>query len=509
MYGILNSVLNGEGDPVDMQIYDVEKCFDALWLEDCMLDIYETLPPGARDDKLALLYEMNKKNYVAVKTAVGLTERVMIPTVVMQGGKWGPLQCSNTMDKIGKGCFDKGEHLYMYKGRVGVMPLAMVDDLLGVARCGEQSVELNTTINTRIEMKKLKFHTPDANGKSKCHTLHIGKNSEACPSLKVHGHPMEKVLSDTYLGDVISSNGRNKLNIESRIAKGLGIVSQILDILKSTSFGAHYFEIAATLRESIFVNGILTNCEVWYGLTDHEVSQLEEVDRLLLRQVFNVPISCPSEALYLELGCVPISLVIKSRRVNYLHHLATRKEIEMLFKFFHTQWNYPGKKNEWTEQVRVDLHELGIKEDLDWIKKKSKQSFKSLVKKQIRELALLKLSLIKEGHSKMSSLVYNSLEMQEYLKNQEITATQANFLFRFRTRMEKFSENYKAGKPTRPCPVCKETPDTQTHSFECELIQQNVKIEGQPSDIFSTNIDRKLARTLENIVKFRETYLEN
>ena len=104
-----------------------------------------------------------------------------------------------------------------------------------------------------------------------------------------------------------------------------------------------------------------------------------------------------------------------------------------------------------------------------------KQSFKSLVKKQIRELALLKLSLIKEGHSKMSSLVYNSLEMQEYLKNQEITATQANFLFRFRTRMEKFGENYKAGKPTRPCPVCKETPDTQTHSFECELIQQNVK----------------------------------
>ena len=235
MYGILNSVLNGEGDPVDMQIYDVETSFDALWLEDCMLDIYETLPPRARDDKLALLYEMNKKNYVAVKTAVGLTERVMIPTVVMQGGKWGPLQCSNTMDKIGKRCFENGEHLYMYKGRVGVMPLAMVDDLLGVARCGEQSVELNTTINTRIEMKKLKFHTPDANGKSKCHTLHIGKNSEACPSLKVHGHPMEKVLSDTYLGDVISSNGRNKLNIESRVAKGLGIVSKILDILKPWS----------------------------------------------------------------------------------------------------------------------------------------------------------------------------------------------------------------------------------------------------------------------------------
>ena len=39
VHGVINSVLNGEGNPIDIQIYDVEKCFDALWLEDCMLDI--------------------------------------------------------------------------------------------------------------------------------------------------------------------------------------------------------------------------------------------------------------------------------------------------------------------------------------------------------------------------------------------------------------------------------------------------------------------------------------
>ena len=99
-----------------------------------------------------------------------------------------------------------------------------------------------------------------------------------------------------------------------------------MDVLKSVSFGENFFEIAVTLRESILTNGMLTNCEIWYGITENEVSQLEEVDRLLLRQVMNVPISCPIEALYLELGCVPVSLVIKSRRVNYLHHLATLNE---------------------------------------------------------------------------------------------------------------------------------------------------------------------------------------
>ena len=72
-------------------------------------------------------------------------------------------------------------------------------------------------------------------------------------------------------------------------------------IMKCASFGAHYFEIAALLRNLILINGMLTNCEVWYGLTQSEISQLEEVDRLFLRQAFNVASTCPVEALYLEL----------------------------------------------------------------------------------------------------------------------------------------------------------------------------------------------------------------
>ena len=349
VYGVINSVLNGSDDPVDIQIYDVEKCFDALWLEDCMLDLYETLPPEARDNKLSLIYKMNQDNYVAVNTAVGHTERVNLKNIVMQG------KCSNTRDKIGKKCVNKGRHLYTYKERVKIMPLAMVDDLLAVAKCGADSKNVNIFINTEIEMKKLRFHVPDSEGKSKCNKLHIGKTKMECEGLKVHGCLMKEVKNDTYLGDIISSDGKNTLNIESRISKGLGIVSQIMDVLKSVSFGVHYFEIAATLREAMLVNGLLTNSEVWYGLTESEVTRLEEVDRLLLRQVLQVASSCPIEALYLELGCVPLGIVIKSRRIKYLHHLVTRNEEEMIFKFFLTQWKYPTGKNEWTECVKKDL----------------------------------------------------------------------------------------------------------------------------------------------------------
>ena len=100
VYGVIHSVLNGSEDPVDIQIYDVEKCFDALWLEDCMLDLYETLPPEARDNKLSLIYKMNQDNYVAVNTAVGQTERVNLKNIVMQEGKWDPLKSFNTSGQV-------------------------------------------------------------------------------------------------------------------------------------------------------------------------------------------------------------------------------------------------------------------------------------------------------------------------------------------------------------------------------------------------------------------------
>ena len=199
------------------------------------------------------------------------------------------------------------------------MPLGMVDDLLAVARCGTESRNMNTFINNEIEMKKLRFHIPDSEGKSKCHIIHVGKKKMDCQVLKVHGCPMEEVKSDTYLGDVLSSDGKNTLNIDARVSKGLGVVSQIMDLLRNVSFGNHYFEIAKSLREAMLVNGLLTNSEVWYGLTDKEVTKLEEVDRLFLRQVFQVASTCPIEALYLEMGCVPIGNVIKARRLKYLH----------------------------------------------------------------------------------------------------------------------------------------------------------------------------------------------
>ena len=68
LYGIINSVIQGEEKCIDIQIYDVKQCFDALWLEDCMLDLHSATPQSQHNDRLALIYKANEENKVAVKT---------------------------------------------------------------------------------------------------------------------------------------------------------------------------------------------------------------------------------------------------------------------------------------------------------------------------------------------------------------------------------------------------------------------------------------------------------
>ena len=96
---INNSVINGKEEAVDIQIFDVEKCFDALWMEDCINDMYDA---GLTNDKLVLLFLENQHAKIAVKTPNGKSERISIRNILMQGTEWSSLLCTASMDKLGQ-----------------------------------------------------------------------------------------------------------------------------------------------------------------------------------------------------------------------------------------------------------------------------------------------------------------------------------------------------------------------------------------------------------------------
>ena len=260
------------------------------------------------------------------------------------------------------------------------------------------------------------------------------------------------------------------------------------------------------MRESMLVNGILTNSETWYNLLKTEVKELEEVDKLFLRKILTVPESTPGEAFFLELGILPFNVIIKARRINYLHYLLSRDETEMVSIFFFTQWANPTR-GDWSEQVKVDLKDFEIPINFDEIKSKSKEAFKRKVKIKAKEYALKILTEKQASHSKMEPLHYSELKMQKYFKYMDTKNTEKRTIFKWRTRMENFGENYREGRDPVMCPLCSCHLDNQSLSTQCEVIKQKVEVKEYIKDIYENDISKETIDTVSSIVEVRKRIL--
>ena len=106
---ILNLVTNKTEEALDCQVYDVDKCHDSLWLHEVVNDQFDA---GLTNDKLSLLFLENSNAQVGVKSASGISRRIPIRNIIMQGTVWANLCCTVLMDKLGKIMYKQPELMY-------------------------------------------------------------------------------------------------------------------------------------------------------------------------------------------------------------------------------------------------------------------------------------------------------------------------------------------------------------------------------------------------------------
>ena len=71
--------------------------FDSMSLDITISDLYDN---GVKDDLLKLLYEVNINMKISVNTPYGLTEPIVIPSLVAQGDLFSPLQAAVQVDSM-------------------------------------------------------------------------------------------------------------------------------------------------------------------------------------------------------------------------------------------------------------------------------------------------------------------------------------------------------------------------------------------------------------------------
>ena len=83
------------------------------------------------------------------------------------------------------------------------LPLIMIDDVLAISSCGNNSA----IVQIKIDTKQLVF------GPKKCFKLHIGNTCKSrCPTLQINDQVMTTVEKEKYLGYIFSNDGKININ---------------------------------------------------------------------------------------------------------------------------------------------------------------------------------------------------------------------------------------------------------------------------------------------------------
>ena len=503
---IANASKHNPKEATDLNVYDVIKCFDSLWLEECINDLYDA---GLKNDKLVLLYNSNLSANIAIKTSSGTTERFNILKTTMQGTVWSGLMCTVTMDKLCQLILQDEHILYKYRDKVMVPPLEMVDDIISAVKCGSTAIALNTVINRFIESKKLKL------GLKRCAKIHIGNklSSDMCPQQLIHGQPMKSSEKEKYLGDYVTRYGNSKTTIRERKTRGNAIVSEMRALLRDIPLGSFRTQIGLVLRQAWFIIGCFFNSEVWSGYTDSDLSDLIVIDHQIMRLITNCQAKVPVEMLYLETAEMTIQSIISVRRLLYHHEILYRSDSELIKQIYCAMKEAP-LKDDWVHLVLKDMSNISLNLTDSQIAQLSKQEYRKLVKTKVRKYCFNNLETIKSGHSKVKDILHCDLKKpQGYLLSTLFSNKQSALLFNLRSQcVNEFKSNFYISY----CPLCSKSThiheDTQSHALVCNALTHSItnsQLQQLNSvsynDLFGdTEAQYKITSVFEFIIEIRE-----
>ena len=307
---------------------------------------------------LNLLYIENQNAQIAVKVNSNkLSRRINVTNVEMQGSVWSSLKCTTLMDKLNQMVMKDESLQYFYKNdkNVPIGIRGMVDDTLGIQKCGNSSIKLNSVINSFIESQRLTL------SKEKSVVIHVGKKHRCvvpCPNLKVHNDKMHEKQSTKYLGNLITSNGGVRETVEDRRNKGWGKVAQIKAILQEVPFGSHRVEAGLLLRRSILVNSLLFSAETWSGVTERDIARMQVVDTALIRSITGGHSKTAVEFHFLETGSLMLKHILRINRMMYHHDILNRKDDETVKKMYKKQTEVTTK-GDWFQLIKKDFAYIG------------------------------------------------------------------------------------------------------------------------------------------------------
>ena len=336
--GITNHA-NYLGKKLWLTFYDIDKCFDSLWLENCINSLWDL---DVKDDILCLIYLMNIKATVTIKTALGDTDPLFLSNFVKQGTVFGPVLNNCSLTKLST------DSIGFNFGSVQIKSMEFVDDLADPNRDKQSALASNAVLQAIQHEKRLAFSA------EKCELLKINSKDDTC--LKVNDRSMKQTDVAYYLGDHFNRQGNNSDLCEERVTKAKGTITELCSLCNGINMENKQIESMLLLYKTVFIPRLIYNCEAWSDLTPKDYLTLRASQLTYLRNVLEVSKTTPIAAMYLELGILPVRFEIEMRQLLFLKRLLDKKHVDPSLRTYIEMLKFENETN-WANNV------LGLRRD--------------------------------------------------------------------------------------------------------------------------------------------------
>ena len=488
---------------VFLTFYDVAKAYDRADVKNMLHIIWKA---GVQGKMWRLLKAFSENLTAVIKTRYGPTRPIKRVNGGRQGSQLMGRLFSKQMDVLSEKFIDEYDEGIKINEELTIGVLEFVDDVLsGTIGIKNQQQVLNK-VDEFAKMNKLEW------GESKCEVMQCGRKVAAPDEWKLGEKNIKNTAEYKYLGDTITNDNKNKINLQKRENNLQATTRQINTTASSDVMRGIETRVILELYEKCVIPSFLNNAESW-TLTLTEERQIDKVCIQAVKRLFNLPSTTPSPAIIHSFGLLYATQILDQKRLLYLHKLLTRESTHWTFLMLtHLKTQGIG----WAENIQEKLTTYGLEMNWDVIKTKTKPQWKDEVTRAVNKFNGKKLlescssqtptgtkinSKTNYIHEKLLSTQYIRKPLEELTKRNK---QQAKTIILSRNRMLTCGRNYK-GTMNQICQDCNMMDDENHRLNECAVWEDVnfIKNSIKPNfdDIFSENDDilNEIIEKIENV----------
>ena len=485
-----------------LTFYDVAKAYDNACNDNMLTILWER---GLRGKVWRLLHGLTKNLSARVKTRYGVSKAFNMEIGGRQGSRLTGRMFAKQMDVLSEELMNDDTEALEIEPGLKIGALLWIDDLVSCVEGDDNQEKMLSRVDEFAKRNKIKW------GLEKCRVMQIGKKKETRDSWKFGSEEIKTCDEYKYLGDIITADGKDNKNIESRKAKLQGSIVQICNIAGNDALRKIQTAVLIQLYHKISTPKLLMNAEAWC-LTKTMEKEVNQIEIRCWKRLFNLPVTTPNVAVIFSFGTIYASMQVDTKQMIYLHKILKRETNHWTRQIFGTLKKF---NTGWYKQIKKKLEEYELETDTEKIKTKTRQQWKCEVHDAVEKANLKKLQeecydTTSEGAKVKGKTLYahkmiteDSYQRKPMYPITELNQLEAKTLILARFRMLECGKNFRGTSPEL-CTTCNEIDDESHRLNSCprfrhtNLCEAAEKVEF--SDVFSNDFET-VKNTLKAITK--------